>query len=128
MTADEVQDVLSQFQGAAPGYPFGPEAQVWKVAGKMFALVAEDADPLRISLKCDPDLALELRAEYPDRVVPGYHLNKRHWNTVTLDGSIPDVEIEDWIGHSYDLVVASLPRRLRDRLGVDEPCPPDPDR
>ena len=105
--------LLASRPGAQPGYPFGPEVQVWKVGGKMFALVAEDADPPRISLKCDPDLALELRAQYPDHVTPGYHLNKRHWNTVTVDDRLPPYELDDWIGHSYELVVAGLPKKER---------------
>ena len=112
----EIEAILVEFPGAVAEYPFGPEARVWKVGGKMFALVAEDADPPRISLKCDPDLALELRAQYPVKVIGGYHLNKRHWNTVTADDEIPGFELEEWIGHSYDLVVASLPRKVREAL------------
>ena len=115
-THEDLEDILSRFPGADAGYPFGPGARVWKVGGKMFALVADDSDPPRISLKCDPDLALELRAQYPDQVTGGYHLDKRHWNTVIADPVVPEVEIEDWIGHSYDLVVASLPRRTRATL------------
>jgi len=116
MTHGDLDSYLGRFPGATPEYPFGPEARVWKVGGKMFALVAEDSDPPRISLKCDPDLALELRAAYPDHVTPGYHLNKRHWNTVTIEPAIPDPEIEDWIEHSYELVVTSLPSRIRETL------------
>ena len=115
MDTAALQARLASYPVAVPGYPFGPDAQVWKVGGKMFAIVAED-EPPRISLKCDPDLALELRAQYPQAVVGGYHLDKRHWNTVTVDGSIPDVDIDDWIGHSYDLVVASLPKKVRATL------------
>ncbi len=117
MTIDDLAELLASYPGAESGYPFGPEVQVWKVGGKMFALVAEDTEPLRISLKCDPDLALELRAQYPDHVVAGYHLNKRHWNTVTVDEALPSFELEDWIGHSYDLVVAGLPKKARETLG-----------
>lgn len=112
-THEDLEDILSRFPGAGAGYPFGPGARVWKVGGKMFALVDDDSDPPRISLKCDPDLALELRAQYPDQVIGGYHLDKRHWNTVIAAPAVPEFEIEDWIGHSYDLVVASLPRRIR---------------
>ncbi|MBK5266527.1 MAG: MmcQ/YjbR family DNA-binding protein [Acidimicrobiia bacterium] len=97
---------------AEPSYPFGPGAQVWKGGGKIFAIVSEDSEPVQISLKCDPELALDLREEFPGRVRPGYHLNKRHWNTVVVD-QLPDGELEDWIGHSYELVVASLPARIR---------------
>ena len=81
----------------------------------MFALTSLDALPLRVSLKCDPDRAVELRDRYPE-VQPGYHLNKRHWNTVELDGSIPAREVRAWIDHSYELVVQSLKRGDRDAL------------
>ncbi|MDH3192980.1 MAG: MmcQ/YjbR family DNA-binding protein [Acidimicrobiia bacterium] len=115
---EDLQGRLASYPGAEPGYPFGPGAQVWKVGGKIFAIVDEDAHPTRIAMKCDPDLALDLREEFPGKVLPGYHLNKRHWNTVILD-ELPNEELEDWIGHSYELVVASLPARLRRAL--DEP-------
>jgi predicted DNA-binding protein (MmcQ/YjbR family) len=90
---------------------------VFKVAGKMFALSQLRAKPpLRISLKCDPDLAEGLRAAHA-AIGPGYHLNKRHWNTVTLDGSLPDEVIRDLIEDSYDLIVAALPRPRQVALG-----------
>ena len=91
------------------------EAQVYKVMGKMFALLSSDELP-RISLKCDPTLAEILRERYP-AVQPGYYLNKQHWNTVTIDGSIPDEEILDMIDDSYDLVVKKLSRKAREELG-----------
>lgn len=112
---DELCSRFADCPGATGGYPFGPGALVFKVGGKMFGLIAEDAQPLTVSLKCDPDLGLELRAQYP-AVQPGYHLNKRHWNTLTLDGSVPADEVVELIGHSYDLVVAGLPRAERTRL------------
>jgi predicted DNA-binding protein (MmcQ/YjbR family) len=108
--------ILDSFVGVTSGYPFGPGALVYKAGGKMFALVADDVEPLRISLKCDPDLALELRAQYPDAVSAGYHLNKRHWNTIEVNDTIPTPELEEWIDHSYGLVVAGLSRRERDNL------------
>lgn len=108
--------LLDSFPGATSGYPFGPGALVYKVGEKMFALVADDVEPFRISLKCEPDLALELRAQYPGAVSAGYHLNKRHWNTIELNGTIPEEELAEWICHSYDLVVASLPRGQRETL------------
>ena len=95
--------------GTSDGYPFGPGALVLKVRGKMFALIAEDADPLTVSLKCEPELAESLCASHL-AVEPGYHLNKRHWITVTLDGSV-DAEVLGWMDDSYDLVVDRLPRR-----------------
>jgi predicted DNA-binding protein (MmcQ/YjbR family) len=89
---------------------------VFKVGGKMFALSALDRTPLEVSVKCEPDLALQLRATYA-AIRPGYHLNKRHWNTVTLDGSLPDQLIRDLVEDSYDLVVSALPKRTREQLG-----------
>ena len=88
---------------------------MFKVAGKVFALVPLAESPGSVSLKCDPDLAAGLRSRYP-AVTPGYHLNKRHWNTVTLDGSVPEDELLDLIDHSYQLVVAGLPRAKRAAL------------
>jgi len=89
--------------GATEEFPFGPSTMVFKVRGKMFALIAIQDTPLRINLKCDPELALHLRAAYP-AVQPGYHMNKKHWNTITLDGLLPDEEILTMIDESYDLV------------------------
>lgn len=90
--------------------PFGPDTLVFKVGGKIFAIASLDDVPPRVSLKCDPDRALDLRDRY-EEVEPGYHLNKRHWNTVALAGRIPPNEIRDLIDHSYNLVVASLPKQ-----------------
>jgi predicted DNA-binding protein (MmcQ/YjbR family) len=101
-------------RGSAADYPFGPGVRVYKVMGKVFALLTEE-EPYRISLKCDPDLAEILRASFA-AVQSGYHLNKRHWNTLSLDGSMPDDQVEDLIRHSYELVVKSLKRSERDAL------------
>jgi predicted DNA-binding protein (MmcQ/YjbR family) len=98
--------------GAVEEFPFGPRTSVFKVGGKMFALSALDAEPLAVSLKCEPELAAQLRATHP-AIAPGYHLNKRHWNTVTLDGSLPDEMLRDMLEDSYDLVVDGLPRSRR---------------
>ena len=86
-----------------------------KVAGRIFAIIAEDEEPLSVSLKCDPELAVALRDAHP-AVQPGYHLNKRHWNTITLDGTLRDQMVLDWIDDSYDLVFESLPRRVQAEL------------
>jgi predicted DNA-binding protein (MmcQ/YjbR family) len=103
--------------GSAEDYPFGDGVAVFKVAGRMFALVPLGEDAGSVSLKCDPDLAADLRRRYA-AITPGYHLNKRHWNTVLLDGSVPDEELSELIDHSYQLVVARLPRaRRRELLG-----------
>jgi predicted DNA-binding protein (MmcQ/YjbR family) len=92
--------------------PFGEDILVFKVAGKMFALAVLDEIPTTVNLKCDPDLALELRDRY-EQVGPGYHMNKRHWNTVEIDGGIPDAELRKMIDHSYELVVRNLPKKKR---------------
>lgn len=104
-------------KGATEETPFGPEALVYKVMGKMFALVAWEEVPLRISLKCEPGQALLLRDVYP-AVRPGYHLNKAHWNTITLDGTVPNDELLGMIDDSYDLVVRSLTRAQREALAA----------
>jgi predicted DNA-binding protein (MmcQ/YjbR family) len=102
--------------GAIEDFPFGPEHSVFKIAGKMFALSTLDRTPLEVSVKCEPDLALQLRASYP-AIRPGYHLNKRHWNTITLDGRLPDQLVRDLIEDSYDLVISALPKGVRQQLG-----------
>jgi predicted DNA-binding protein (MmcQ/YjbR family) len=95
--------------GATEGTPFGPDVLVFKVGGKMFALAALNEVPTTVNLKCDPDLALDLRDRY-EQVRPGYHMNKKHWNTVEIEGGIPDAELRKMIDHSYDLVVETLPK------------------
>ena len=102
--------------GTIEDFPFGPEHSVFKVAGKMFALSALEREPLEVSLKCEPELAVGLRDSY-GAIRPGYHLNKRHWNTVTLDGSLSDQLVRDLVEDSYDLVVSALPKRIREQLG-----------
>jgi predicted DNA-binding protein (MmcQ/YjbR family) len=94
---------------ATEGTPFGPDVLVFKVSDKMFALAALDEVPTTVNLKCDPDLALELRDRY-EQVTPGYHMNKKHWNTVGIEGGIPDSELRKMIDHSYDLVAKRLPK------------------
>ena len=101
--------------GVTEEFPFGEETLVYKVVGKIFALSSLDSSPLSINLKCDPERALQLREEY-DCVRPGFHMNKKHWNTVVVDGSVKDTLIRDWIDHSYELVVASLPKKTREQL------------
>ena len=115
MTRDQVLRVCASLPGAAEDYPFGDDVAVFKVAGKMFALVPLADDLGSVSLKCDPDWALALRAVH-QAVRPGYHLNKRHWNTVELDGTVDDIELREMVDHSYELVVSRLSRGQRDRL------------
>jgi predicted DNA-binding protein (MmcQ/YjbR family) len=101
--------------GATEEYPFGPYVRVFKVGGKMFAVGPREADPNQVTLKAEPANAVRLRQRYP-AVVPGYHANKRHWNTVRLDGSIPGEVVRAMLEESYRLVVASLPRARRSEL------------
>lgn len=115
LTLPQLRGHLLALPGALKDYPFGPEYLVCKVGGKMFALIALTAEPLRVNLKCDPEHAEVLRGYYP-AVLPGYHMNKRHWNTVVLDGSIPADEILSMTEDSYRLVVNSLPKRSRQEI------------
>jgi predicted DNA-binding protein (MmcQ/YjbR family) len=103
MTPAQLRDYCLSFAGAEETFPFGPETSVFKVGGKMFALSQLDRHPLKVSVKCEPELAEALRAAH-EAVLPGYHLNKRHWNTVVLDGSLPEQMVKDMIEDSYDLV------------------------
>lgn len=115
MNYDDLEKQLLSHKGAIIDYPFGPDAAVFKVAGKMFALIAWEDDPLRISLKCDPLEADFFRGMY-DAVKPGYHLNKSHWNTITLDGSVPEGLLRKMIDSSYALVVKGLTKVEREKL------------
>lgn len=103
MTHKEVEEYILEMPGSRLDYPFGPGVAVYKVNDKMFALITEKSDPLQLSLKCDPQLAQLLRAKY-ESVMEGYHLNKKHWNTILLTGQLNNVEIKDLIRHSYELV------------------------
>ncbi len=116
MTSDALRIHCLSFPGSEETFPFSPGTSVFKVAGKMFALTRLAAVPLHVSLKCEPGLAEELREAHP-AVSPGYHLNKRHWNTVVLDGSLPDHIVLDMVEDSYDLVVSNLPAQRRRALG-----------
>lgn len=95
--------------------PFGEDVLVFKVGSKIFALASLDEVPARVNLKCDPDRALELRDRF-EEVQPGYHMNKKHWNTVVIEGAVPVKELRSMIDHSYELVVESLPRREREKM------------
>ena len=100
---------------ASESYPFGPDAAVFKVGGKMFALTSPPGRPTHLNLKCDPTLAIGLRQKYP-AITPGYHMNKTHWNSVELDGSVPDAELTRMMDQSYELVVNSLAKTAREAL------------
>ncbi|MFF3289488.1 MmcQ/YjbR family DNA-binding protein [Streptomyces sp. NPDC003023] len=118
MKAQQLRAFCLEFNAAVEEFPFGPETSVFKVLGRMFALSALDSTPLTVNLKCEPDLAVQLRAEHPGVILPGWHMNKRHWNTVTV-GRLPDRTVRELVEDSYDLVVAGLPKA--DRLRLDHP-------
>lgn len=105
-----VEEYILSMPNAVREYPFGEQVAVYKVADKMFALISEGSNPLKLSLKCDPQLAVLLRERY-ETVMPGYHLNKKHWNTVLLSGQLPWNEVQDLIRHSYHLV-AGMPGEI----------------
>ncbi|MCB2221256.1 MAG: MmcQ/YjbR family DNA-binding protein [Bacteroidetes bacterium] len=114
MNIELFREYCLSLKGVTESFPFGEDTLVFKVMGKMFALNGL-GESFRINLKCDPEWALELRERYP-AVLPGYHMNKKHWNTVIVDGSISDEKLYTWIDHSYDLIVKSLPQKLKNKL------------
>jgi len=116
VTLDVLREYCLVKPGANESTPFGPDTLVFKVGGKIFAIASLDEVPPRVSLKCDPDRALELRDRY-EEVRPGYHLNKKHWNTIELTGGIPPAEVRRMIDHSFELVAAKLSRRGDSRSG-----------
>lgn len=99
-------------------FPFGEDTMVFKVAGKMFLLTSLSQSPLQFNAKCDPDRAVELREQY-DAIQPGYHMNKQHWNTVIVDGRVPAKLLHELIDESYNLVVKSLPKKVREELEAE---------
>lgn len=116
MDRDALRELCLSFRRSSETFPFGSEWAVFKVADKMFALMPAERDPLTVSLKCEPALAEQLRAAHP-AITAGYHLNKRHWNTVLLDGSLPDEMVADMVEDSYDLVVSNLSKARQRLLG-----------
>jgi len=115
VSPEDLRQSCLERPGAVEERPFGPDTSVFKVEGKIFALSSLGSPPLRVSLKCEPALAEQLRGAHPE-IVPGYHLNKRHWNTISVNG-LPGAMVLDMIEDSYDLVVSALVRRTRERLG-----------
>ncbi len=115
MNKEEVREYCISKKSVTEGFPFNDTALVFKVAGKMFALLDLSEDERGISLKCDPELAVELRERHPE-VTPAWHFNKVSWNGISLNGNLSRHLIEEWIDHSYELVVAGLPRKLRDKM------------
>jgi predicted DNA-binding protein (MmcQ/YjbR family) len=104
MDIEALRAYVLQKPGVTEGFPFGEDTLVFKIKEKIFLLTGLDSSPLQFNVKCDPDKAIELREEYPDSILPGYHMNKKHWNTVIVDGSVPNRLLKELIDHSYDLV------------------------
>lgn len=115
LTLANIREYLLSKKGTTEEIPFGPDVLVFKVLGKMFALVAHTESPLRVNLKCDPDLAVVLRSEY-EAVIPGYHQNKQHWNTIIFGGDVPDETLLGMIDMSYDLVADKLTKAQKKLL------------
>ena len=118
MNIESFREYCIEKTGVSETFPFDETTLVFKVMGKMFSLTDLEGD-FSINLKCDPQKAFELREHYPS-VIPGYHMNKNHWNTVMVDGSVSDDLLKQWIDHSYELVVAGLTRKLRMQLEKPE--------
>ena len=116
MNIEAFRDYCLRKKGVEETFPFGEETLVFKVMGKMFALTGLDSAEFTVNLKCEPDWVIELREEHPDDISPGYHMNKQHWNTVQFEGGLDDSFLKKLVDHSYDLVVASLPKKTRDEL------------
>lgn len=112
MNIETLREYCLSKPGVEETLPFGPDTLVYKVGGKIFLLTGLDSENLCFNVKCHPDKAIELRAEYTC-VLPGYHMNKKHWNTIIVDGSVPSLLLKKWIDHSYELVVASLPGKKK---------------
>ncbi|HEX3024373.1 MAG TPA: MmcQ/YjbR family DNA-binding protein [Chitinophagaceae bacterium] len=104
MDIEQLREYCLQKNDVEEALPFGPDTLVFKVNNKIFLLASLDAHPLQFNVKCDPDLAIELREEYPSSVLPGYHMNKKHWNTVIVDGILSNKQLHQFIDHSYQLV------------------------
>lgn len=114
-SADDARTLMLTMKEVTEETPFGPEVLVYKVLGKMFATIGFKDEIGQMNLKCDPERAVELRDEY-EAIIPGWHMNKKHWNTLVLDESLPADLVSELIEHSYDLVVKGLPAKLRNSL------------
>lgn len=117
MNVEAVRDYCLTKQGVTEELPFGPDALVFKVAGKIFALAALESVPFRLSLKCDPEKAIALRDEFPDQIEGAYHMNKKHWNSLAAE-FLPAQLVKELIDHSYSLVISGLPKKLQQELEI----------
>lgn len=117
MNIEELRDYCISKQLSTEETPFGPDTLVFKVLGKVFLLVGLDqVDQLTFNVKCDPEYAVQLREKYEHTVLPGYHMNKKHWNTVHANRQLPDQKLKELIDHSFDLEVQSLPKKEREKI------------
>ena len=116
MDIESFRKYCLQLRGSEESLPFDPDTLVYKVCGKIFALTGLDEDECSVNLKCDPEKAVELREEYPDQIIPGYHMNKRHWNTIYFERGLPDSFLKNMIDDSYQLVVSSLSTKVKEAL------------
>ncbi len=115
MNLEELRDYCLSLPHVTEDMPFGEDILVFRICNCIFVLTSLESVPLRVSLKCDPERAIELREQYPDKIIAGYHLNKKHWNTVLLEG-LPLTLIKEMIQHSYDQVLAKVPKKEREVL------------
>ena len=115
MNIETLREYCLNKPGVEETLPFGPDTLVYKVSGKIFLLTGLDDTQLSFNVKCDPEKAVELREEYTC-VLPGYHMNKQHWNTILVDGSVSTKQLKEWIDHSYELVRSGLPKKRRDKF------------
>ena len=115
MNIETLREYCLSKKAVTEDFPFGESTLVFRVKNKIFLLVSLDASPLQFNAKCEPGKAVELREQY-DSVQPGYHMNKKHWNTVIIDGSVSTALIKEMIDDSYDLILQSLPKKLREEL------------
>ena len=115
MNLEELREYCLSLPHVTEDMPFGEDILVFRICNRIFVLTSLESVPLRVSLKCDPERAIELREQYPDKIIAGYHLNKKHWNTVLLEG-LPPALIKEMIQHSYDQVLAKVPKKEREIL------------
>ena len=115
MNLEELREYCLSLPHVTEDMPFGEDILVFRICNRIFVLTSLESVPLRVSLKCDPERAIELREQYPDKIIAGYHLNKKHWNTVLLEG-LPPALIKEMIQHSYDQVLAKVPKKEREML------------
>ncbi|WP_026836607.1 MmcQ/YjbR family DNA-binding protein [Gillisia sp. JM1] len=118
MDIETYRDYCLSKTGVTEGLPFGPDSLVLKLMGKIFSIASLDEVPLRVNLKCDPEMAIRLREEHPKYILPGYHMNKKHWNTKVLDGSLQKTLIFELVDHSYNLILLGLTKKLKEELDL----------